>query len=335
MKLRATVRQSVVRLIRASPPRLRSLLSRGSALVLAETTPPAPPVPPVELATTRPVELPDGLDEPSLRAVYATWSIDGEPPGHMDPYVGDSFYRFLHTWSLARSERGRCLELGANPYFTTYLLADHCELELSLANYFDGSSEEGDQILRFRGPDGEAEERRFHYAQFNIEDSDFPYPDASFDLVVFAEILEHLLMDPVSVLLEIRRILTDDGKLILTTPNVARAENAFRLVDGSNIYDPYSGYGPYGRHNREYTMAELTRLLDFVGFEVEESFTGDGHPTDHRGAPFYDAVAPLLAGRGAALGGYLFVRARKAGEPRVGLPDFLYRSYPPDRLVQA
>ena len=37
----------------------------------------------------------------------------------------------------------------------------------------------------------------------------------------------------------------------------ANAANAFR---GLHIADPFSGYSPYGRHNREYTPAELRTL---------------------------------------------------------------------------
>ena len=269
-----------------------------------------------------------------LRAAFETWSIDGEPRGHMGAYVGDSFCRFLHTYGLVSDRTGRCLELGANPYFTTFLLDEYTDLELTLANYFDQDVAAGSQVLTFLDADGIERRRRYDYDQFNIEEARFPYADEAFDVVVFAEILEHLLSDPVAVMREIRRVLVPGGTLVLTTPNVARAENAFRLVAGDNIYDPYSGYGPYGRHNREYTEAELHRLLDFVGFEIGESFTADGHPTDLHPQPNYPEVAPLLVPRDGNLGAYLFVRATKHGTPREGLPTFLYRSYPPDQLVE-
>ena len=304
-------------------------------MVAAPASGAAEPSPDVVLETGRPLPLPDGLDEAALRALYATWSIYGEPRGHMDPYVGDSFCRFLHTYGLVAGHSGRCLELGANPYFTTYLFDEHTDLELTLANYFGHDGVTATQRLTWLDAAGHEHERRYDYDQFNIEESTFPYPDGTFDVVVFAEILEHLLMDPVGVLLEIRRVLAAGGTLVLTTPNVARAENAFQLVAGANIYDPYSGYGPYGRHNREYTMAELQRLLRFLGFEIEESFTADGHPTDHRGRADYGQVAPLLARRADELGGYLFVRARVAGPPGAGFPTFLYRSWPADRMVEA
>ena len=120
---------------------------------------------------------------------------------------------------------------------------------------------------------------------------------------------------------------------MLTTPNVARLNNVMAVLNGANLYDPYSGFGPYGRHNREYTRDELHRVLAFTGYEVDESLTADGHPTTAAHWPHHAEVAPLLQDRRSDLGAYLFVRARATGVPRDGLPSFLFRSWPSDVLV--
>lgn len=262
-----------------------------------------------------------------------SWSVDGAPPGHLTDYVNDSICRFLHTWSLARGEHGRCLELGANPYFTTYLLAEHTDLELTLANYF-GDSGEMTQAVSYVPPGArDRVETNYACATFNVENDEFPFADGSFRIVLFCEMLEHLLMNPLATLAQIHRVLEPGGVLVLTTPNVVRIGNASAIVDGSNIYDPYSGYGPYGRHNREYTMTELVRLLRFAGYTIDRSFTADGHPSDPTALPRYHDVAPLLRKR-TDLGHYLYVKARKVGAPRAGFPEFLFRSYPPDEMVR-
>ena len=118
----------------------------------------------------------------------------------------------------------------------------------------------------------------YAFKQFNIEAEKFPYDDNSFDVVLFCEIIEHLLSDPVHALTEIRRVLKPGGDLVLTTPNVARLENARKIIAGENVYDPYSGHGPYGRHNREYTQEDLFSLLTANGFTVRTIFTADVHP---------------------------------------------------------
>lgn len=339
--LRSTVRHAAGKTLRSSPAPVQDALRRGSGRLLAALgnppmsalQPPSEPGVASEPVWRSPdLPLPEGLTFAQLDAAMKTWSIDGEPAGHMTDYVNDSICRFLHTWSLARSESGRCLELGANPYFTTYLLDKHSDLELTLANYF-GQSGETTQTVSYLPPGGvDRVEVKYTCAMYNVEEDEFPYPTDSFNVVLFCEMLEHLLMNPLATLRQIHRILAPGGLLILTTPNVARIGNVTSMIVGTNIYDPYSGFGPYGRHNREYTMRELHRLLEFAGFEVERSFTADGHPSDPLILPRYHEVAPLLKDRDD-LGHYLFVGARTTGTARTGLPSFLYRSYPAGEIV--
>jgi 2-polyprenyl-3-methyl-5-hydroxy-6-metoxy-1,4-benzoquinol methylase len=170
----------------------------------------------------------------------------------------------------------------------------------------------------------------FHH--FNIEAAQFPFPDGSFDALLFCEVIEHLQADPVSVLREVKRILKPDGRLILTTPNVARLENVCRIVAGENIYDPYSGYGPYGRHNREYNKHELAELVRYCGFEIEACFSADVHHNPASNFFAVERVADLIRFRSEDLGQYLFMRARNSGPARVKRPQWLYRSYPPGEL---
>jgi SAM-dependent methyltransferase len=277
-----------------------------------------------------PRPVPDGWTADALRTVMASIRIDGGTEQELAAYLADAFWRFLHTWGLARNERGLALELGANPYFITWLLQEFSDLELELANYFGDERTSVVQTLEFATPDGVKHERPLQSALFNMEQDRFPYVDDHFDVVLFCEIIEHLLMDPLHALGEIHRVLKPSGLLVLTTPNVTRIGNVLSLVAGENIYDPYSGYGPYGRHNREYTLHELVHLLRFAGFTVETSFTADAHPEpfEHRFA--YADVAPTLAFRRHDLGQYLFVAARATHAPGEGLPSFLYRSWPPD-----
>jgi SAM-dependent methyltransferase len=273
------------------------------------------------------VPLPSSLTLADIERTWHTWSVNGEPPGHLDVYAEDSKLRFLHTWGLIQGASGRCLELGASPYFSTWLLENYTDLELTLANYFGRSGECTETVSWIPPGASERVEVRRESLMFNIEQDRFPYEDDSFEVVLFCELIEHLLMDPVAALREIRRVLVPGGVLVLTTPNVARLENVFQLVEGMNLYDPYSGHGPYGRHNREYTRHELHRLLEFAGFEVEFSMTADGHPTGPPATVRMEQAARTVAFRQPDLGQYLFVRARAVPTARTGLPSFLYRSY--------
>jgi hypothetical protein len=83
---------------------------------------------------------------------------------------------------------------------------------------------------------------------------------------------------------------------------------------------PYSGYGPYGRHNHEYTQAELPSLLERCGFVPEIAYTADVHT--NRATEFCGLrrLAELLAGRSPASGSITSSRLATAGERPSGGP---------------
>jgi SAM-dependent methyltransferase len=238
-------------------------------------------------------------------------------------YLEDCFRRLLTTLEFVPEGAGRVLELGANPYFFTMMLKRVRCYELELANFFGGRGE-NQQTVR-NSQTGETHD--FCYREFNIEEDEFPYGEAQFDGVIYCEILEHLIRDPIAVLAEIHRVLKPGGWLVVTTPNVARRQNVTRLARGLNMYDPYSGYGPYGRHNREYTPGELRELLTGTGFMVEKLATRDLHPCSRRSK----ALALLL---GPESGYNLYALARRGPEFRWYYPDWLFRSGLPRARVR-
>jgi ubiquinone/menaquinone biosynthesis C-methylase UbiE len=84
---------------------------------------------------------------------------------------------------------------------------------------------------------------------FISEASAIPVPDASFDVILCTEVLEHV-PEPISVVREFSRILVPGGRLILTAPL------------GSGIHqDPYHFYGGY-------TPYWYRRFLEQAGFQL-------------------------------------------------------------------
>jgi SAM-dependent methyltransferase len=283
----------------------------------------------------RSLPLPQGWSRSEVFELLQTLSIDGAPTSELEGYLNQDFERFLHTWGLVGAVSGQALEIGANPYFTTVLLREFSDLELSLTNSFDPNSTAlCSQRVTYGGVGGvPVAESEFEYQSNNIEIATLPYETDSFDVVLFCEVIEHLLSDPVQALLEIKRVLRSGGSLVLTTPNVARLENIARLAAGVNLYDPYSGYGPYGRHNREFTRHELVKLLGFVGFDVPVHFTADVHP--HITDSFVDPalLLPMIKHRLEDLGQYLFCSAVNARPAQAGRPSEIYRSMAQASLV--
>lgn len=162
----------------------------------------------------------------------------------------------------------RLLELGSEPFFTSQCLHIVWPGQASYANYYGTAERHGAHTLVEVGGAGQ---KTFEYDLFNIETEEFPYPDASFDVVLFCELLEHLAINPVFALAEIHRVLRPGGHLIVTTPNALSIERLDCFVRASHQdvdrYNPTFGYG--ARHNREYNPAELRLLLEETGFDIE------------------------------------------------------------------
>lgn len=281
--------------------------------------------------------IPPSYAKESILEALCTATIDGSQTGEFRGYVLADFERFLRTLELVPKGSGALLEIGGNPYFTTLLLCKfRPDYRLYITNYFNGGPRVESQRVRFDGFDGVPEEHEFVFQNLNIEEWAFPYEDGQMDVVLFGEVLEHMTNDPLHAIREISRVLAPGGMLVLTTPNAARLENIVALLEGRNLYDPYSAYGPYGRHNREYTRDELHRLMMFCGFEAEVSYTANVHSDIPATAVDKQAVAAALASiesRQHDLGQYLFTRWRKSGPCGAGRPAWLFRSYPTHELA--
>ncbi len=102
-----------------------------------------------------------------------------------------------------------------------------------------------------------------------------PYPDNHFDAVLFSEVIEHLNFNPLPLFQEMSRILKHGGILYITTPNQVNLTNRFKISMGRSIRNSItdsviqvdkSRQTICGIHWREYTVRELTDLLEATGF---------------------------------------------------------------------
>jgi SAM-dependent methyltransferase len=272
--------------------------------------------------------LPPGETESSLWNYLNDFRQEHGPKEELDGYLHNAFRRFLYTLQIVPPGNGRLLEVGAGPYFATLLLRRFRQYEMELINYFGPAfGEKSTQAVVSSN-----ERVEFEFYNVNVEEETIPVAAGRYDVVLLCEVLEHFTNDPVKALRELKRVLKSGGTLILTTPNVNRLENVARMISGHNIYDPFSGYGPYGRHNREYNREELDRLLDYLGFDIELCFTSDVHDNMTHFYADPNTLAPLVEHRKHDLGQYFFIRARNNRPGKTKKPDWLYRSYAPDEL---
>ncbi len=92
---------------------------------------------------------------------------------------------------------------------------------------------------------------------------ELPFADASFDVALFFEVIEHLLDVP-TALRALHRVLRPGGLLYLSTPYHGLAKN---LALAALAFDHH--FDPVGPHIRFFTVRSLTRLLRQAGFRVE------------------------------------------------------------------
>jgi 2-polyprenyl-3-methyl-5-hydroxy-6-metoxy-1,4-benzoquinol methylase len=96
-------------------------------------------------------------------------------------------------------------------------------------------------------------------------DEKMPFDKASFDVIVAGEIIEHII-DTDGFLLKIRDLLKPNGKLVLTTPNIASLGRRFLLMLGQNPRTETRLDENVAGHLRYFTKKTLFELLQDNGF---------------------------------------------------------------------
>jgi SAM-dependent methyltransferase len=106
---------------------------------------------------------------------------------------------------------------------------------------------------------------------FECDRDRLPFADRSMGLVLLCDVIEHLLVDPVWTLLEINRVLRDNGHLVISTPNVAGIDRAVNIFQGRHpgTEHQYKPTSVFCRHNREWTPSEIVETLLPIGFTLE------------------------------------------------------------------
>lgn len=242
--------------------------------------------------------------------------VTPESTNELQGYIDEACGRFLATLDLIPFGEGRLLEIGANPYFLTLLIKKFRNYDISLTNYFGETTEKDHKQYIYNKKYNETHE--FAFKNLNIEAELLPYPDECFDVILFCEVIEHLVENPTFALYNLHRVLKPNGTLILTTPNVFRYDNMKRFIldRRRSIYDPYSGYGIYGRHNREYSLFELVDILSNTGYVICKRKTIFSSKTN----AFQRSLERI------DLGTYILIKSQKRGDFRWYYPDYLFRN---------
>ena len=103
----------------------------------------------------------------------------------------------------------------------------------------------------------------------DIENIEIPYKPNYFDVILFADILEHLKA-PEQVLSKLSKFLKNDGFCIVVLPNIAHIYVRIKLLFGIFKYEEI---GILDRtHLRFFTYKTARKLIEDSGFQVEETY---------------------------------------------------------------
>ena len=99
----------------------------------------------------------------------------------------------------------------------------------------------------------------------SIEDMELPFEDEHFDCVVFGDVLEHLV-DPAKALRKVSRVLSKDGVIVMSIPNVRFWQTVEMHVNGRWQYEDA---GIMDRtHLRFFCASDMQQMVMDAGLEV-------------------------------------------------------------------
>lgn len=178
--------------------------------------------------------------------------------------------------TVKKYERARKLPL----YSSLYVIRVLCGQDKDILDVGCASGYLGKLLLsrnnKVYGVDGNSDAiavaKKIYHDALCLDLNRFPqepiFSGRKFDVIVFADVLEHLL-DPEGVLLYFGQYLKPGGKIIVSLPNVALWRVRLGLLCGR--FD-YTDYGVLDRtHLHLYTFKSAKELLEKSGYTVSSS----------------------------------------------------------------
>jgi len=106
-----------------------------------------------------------------------------------------------------------------------------------------------------------------HFLQ--VGDEPLPIPDETVDVVFVGNMIEHLPHSPRPFMADMKRVLKPGGHLVMDTKNAVDLKTRTKMLLGISNWPPIEAIYPLDfnpHHHKEYTLAELKKLLELSGF---------------------------------------------------------------------
>jgi methionine biosynthesis protein MetW len=104
-------------------------------------------------------------------------------------------------------------------------------------------------------------------ADLDVTTASSQFPESSFDVVIFADVLEHL-KDPASVLADASRLLAPGGRVVISVPNITHGSVRLALLQGRWNYTQTGILD--ATHIRFFARAGLRELFRSAGMVCED-----------------------------------------------------------------
>ena len=197
----------------------------------------------------------------TLRAFYDQCVLDSRLSTRQQvPYLNEHTVRLHTTYNtcvkLLRATPTRVLSVGAGSAYVEAQLALRCGAKITVIDFADAIAAHRDLYDKycFTAHASDLATEQFHL-------------DGQFDLVLCCEVIEHLPFPPSRHIKMLSTMLAPGGRLLVTTPNLARLSSAVRLILGRPIFpDPGLTFSPVSYanesvHRREYVPSEMVDAL--------------------------------------------------------------------------
>lgn len=135
--------------------------------------------------------------------------------------------------------------------------------------------------------------REIHVMDVNSTNWASKLPPRAFDVVLLADVLEHLV-DPAQTLWEIAKVLNTNGRLVISLPNVAHW-----ITRGGVLFGHFN-YQPAGTldhtHLRFFTVRTARELIESSGYRVVRFHPAIGGRMSGHVRPVWQGLARVMPG---------------------------------------
>jgi 2-polyprenyl-3-methyl-5-hydroxy-6-metoxy-1,4-benzoquinol methylase len=187
---------------------------------------------------------------------------------YREDYVPISMPRFKYTLTICRKLKPALdtsvLDVGRS--YLSFMLAQSYKNVVTLGMSLDnqGYAHEYEGLQEVCKP--------CDHIEYDLNDAQLTgiSDERRFDLIVFAEVLEHIYTAPELTLHSLSELLTSDGIIVCQTPNATALPKRRRLLLGINPFERIRVNHVNPGHFREYTKFELVQIGRNAGLEAVE-----------------------------------------------------------------